>query len=185
MYVIKFCLLIYFSVSAQPLVMVNTIVTPISHVPWTQKTFDGYSMTAATLSNGCTSTSMNCCDGTGPSLDSYSFSVQPLHAARVGLVIMEQNTASIRWQRPQFASFDTTPLCCIIPSANNTGGSKIFLAPEGKSCSRVPVLAKIPPPSNKIAFLSFVLVGMKDSTWNFPFTLLENIALWLWFFCFD
>lgn len=106
-----------FSVSAQLLVMVNTIVTPISHVPWTQKTFDGYSMTAATLSKGCTSTNMNCCDGTRPSLD--SFSVQPLHAARVGLVILKQNTASIWWHRPLFASFDTTPLCCIIPSAKH------------------------------------------------------------------
>lgn len=107
----------FFSVSAQLLVMVNTTVTLISHVPWTQKTFDGYSMTAATLSNGCTSTNMNSCDGTRPSLD--SFSVQPLHAARVGLVILEQNTASIWWQRPLFASFDTTPLCCIIPSAKH------------------------------------------------------------------
>lgn len=110
-------ILIFSSVSAQLLVMVNTTVTLISHVPWTQKTFDGYSMTAETLSNGCTSTSMNSCDGTRPSLD--SFSVQPLHAARVGLVILEQNTASIWWQRPLFASFDTTPLCCIIPSAKH------------------------------------------------------------------
>lgn len=85
--------ILFSSVSAQLLVMVNTTVTLISHVPWTQKTFDGYSMTAATLSNGCTSTSMNSCDGTRPSLD--SFSVQSLHAARVGLVILEQNTASI------------------------------------------------------------------------------------------
>lgn len=177
--------LITFSVSAQPLVMVNTIVTPISHVPWTQKTFDGYSMTAATLSNGCTSTSMNCCDGTGPSLDSYSFSVQPLHAARVGLVIMEQNTASIRWQRPQFASFDTTPLCCIIPSANTTGGSKIFLAPEGNLVRVCLSLRKSLLPQTKLLFSLSFLVGKKDSTWNFPFTLLENIALWLWFFCFD
>lgn len=172
--------------------MVNTTVTPISHVPWTQKTFDGYSMTAATLSNGCTSTNMNFCDGTCPSLDS-SFSVQPLHAARVGLVIMEQNTASIRWQRPQFASFDTTPLCCIIPSANTFGGPRIFLAPTRKGyLIRVCLsLRKIPPPSitkikNQYCFflLSF-WSWRKTQLKTLPFTLLRNIALWLWFFCFD
>lgn len=145
--------------------MVNTTVIPISHVPWTQKTFDGYLTIAVTLSNGCTSTNMNCCDGTQPSLDS-SFYVQPQHAARVGLV-MEQNTASIWWQRPQFARFDTTPLCCIIPSAN--GGPKIIFGPHPKriSCSRVPVLAKNPSSLKQKRYcFSLTFLAKKDLTEN-------------------